>query len=525
MEALAPRHPNYVLRALELFAEYGDREALVGGGRRFTYAELGAAVLDMAAALREHGVHPTMTVAVAMGHPPEGPILHLALHLLGCRSVWLRSTVTQREITDHLRLTSPDMFVYDTRTHKEFGLRHGEQLAIPVLCLGPHGAGPDLLAPRDHPTGLTELGPVTGEPDVVFQTSGTTGAPKLIVQGQDLYWQIVRLAEQMVAAGEPVWRHLSLSKLSHVSGQISAMLYLFAGSTLVLMHEYDPAEFLATVQRERISSTFISPPDLYDILDHPDLDHTDCGSMRMLSVGAAPAAPSRLRQAVERFGPVVRITYGLSESPFISAYPRVGDADQRPDRIRSCGQPYGDVLVEIRDELGTPVGVGELGELWVSSKLNFVGYLGNPELTRESLVDGWVRTRDLGYVDTDGFLYLLGRTQDVIITGQSCEKVYPRPIEDALASHRDVRSAAVIGVPDPAAVEAVHAYVVLTPGATVTSEELTALVRDQLTESHAPRSIEIVDRLPVNQTGKVDRETLRSKYAMDRAPAEIGIPG
>jgi acyl-coenzyme A synthetase/AMP-(fatty) acid ligase len=518
-------HPNYVLRALDLFAKYGDREALAGGGRRLSYTELRGAVLDMAAALREHGVRSGMTVAVVIGHPPEGPVVHLALHLLGCRSVWVRSGVTRREVSDYLRLTGPQVVVYDARTADPFGGQLCGQLAVPVLCLGPHDIGPDLLAPRARPVTLADLGPITGQPDVVFQTSGTTGAPKLIVQGHDLFWQIIRLAEQIVAAGEPIWRHLSLSVLSHVSGQISALLYLFAGGVLVLMEDYRPEEFLATVERERINSTFISPPDLYEILDHPALPTTDCSSMRMLSVGAAPAAPARLRQAVDRFGPVVRITYGLSESPFISAFPNITDDPEHPDRLRSCGQPYGDVRVEVRDECGTPVRTGELGELWVSSMLNFSGYLGQPELTAQTLVDGWVRTRDLGYADQDGYLYLVGRTQDVIITGQICEKVYPRPIEDVLAAHPQVRAAAVIGVPDRDTVEAVHAYIVLADHATVTAGELIALVSDQLAEVCAPRSMDIVDRLPVNQTGKVDRTALRAKYAAEHGSAVIGTPG
>jgi acyl-CoA synthetase (AMP-forming)/AMP-acid ligase II len=517
---------NYVVRALALFDEFGQREALVSGERRLTYAELRGTVLDLAAALAGHGVRSGMTVAVALGHPLEGPALLLALHLLGCRTVWVRSGVARREMDEQLKSTRPDAVVYDARSGNPLGEMVGERLGVPTLCLGPAGSGPDLLAHKG--SGVIEAHLVGADPDTVFQTSGTTGVPKLVHHRHGYYWQIHRLAEQIVAADEPLWRHLTLSVLGHVSGQISALLYLFCGSTLVLMENWDPAEFLATVERERVNSTFIPPPCLYELLEHPALDRADCTSMRMLSVGAAPASPARLREAIERFGPVLRITYGLSECPFISANTALRDDPADEKRLSSCGRPYGDVRVEIRADDGvTVLGTGEVGELWALSSLNFAGYLEQPERTATTLVDGWVRTRDLGYRDADGYLYLVGRSQDLIITGRKSWKVWPRPIEDVLAAHPQVRAAAVIGVPDPAVVEAVYAYVVAAPGATVTAGELTARVRDELTELWTPRTVEFVDQLPINDTGKVDKNALRERYAATHPEASItaAVPG
>ena len=519
MDEELPGRANYVVRALELFADFGDREAIAGAGRRVTYRQLRASILDLAEGLAEGGVRDGMTVAVVLGHPPEGPAVLLALHLLGCRTVWVRSGVTRREVAGQLRATRPDAVLYDARSTSALGREVATRLDLPVFCLGPAGLGPDLLA--HHGAGQLRPGLVGTAPDVVFQTSGTTGAPKLVHHRHGFYWQIHRLAEQIIAAGEPQWRHLSLSVLSHVSGQLAALLYLFCGSLLILMEEWEPGEFLATIERERVNSTFIPPPDLYDILAHPMLNRTDVSSMRMLSVGAAPAAPARLREAIRRFGPALRITYGLSECPFISANPALTDAAADAQRLSSCGRPYGDVTVEIRGEDGvTVLGAGEVGELWALSSLNFAGYLGAPGLTGETLVDGWVRTRDLGYRDADGLLYLVGRSQDLIISGRNCRKVFPRPIEDSLAGHSQIRAAAVIGVPDPAMVEAVHAYVVPAPDATVTEAELIALVRDELTDFWAPRTVEFVDRLPVNGIGKVDKNVLRQRYAEARLATE-----
>jgi len=520
--AMATAPPNYVVHALELFDRYGNHEAIVGRGRRLTYTELRALILDLAFALRQHGVRSGMTVAIVLGLPPEAPAVLLALHLLGCRTVWIRIGVAERETAEQLRLSRPDAVLYDARSVNPFGRQVGERLGVPVLCLGPSGAGPDLLA--YHGSHELDPGIVGGDPDTIFQTSGTTGVPKLVHHEQKFYWQIHRLAEAIIAANEPHWRHLSLSVLGHVSGQISALLYLFTGGVLILMEDWDPVEFLATIERERVNSSFIPPPYLYDLIGHPAVDRTDCSSMLMLSVGAAPASPARLREAIGQFGPVLRVTYGLSECPFISANTAMTGDPADAKRLSSAGTPYGDVVVEIRGEDGvTVLGTGEIGELWVRSDLNFAGYYRQPELTARNLVDGWVRTRDLGYRDADGYLYLVGRTQDLIITGRKCWKVWPRPIEDALAAHPDVRAAAVIGVPDPEAVEAVHAYVVLAPEATVTAGELAARVRGELTELWAPRSIEFVDRLPINSTGKVDKNALRERYAAGH-PA-VAVPG
>jgi acyl-CoA synthetase (AMP-forming)/AMP-acid ligase II len=182
------------------------------------------------------------------------------------------------------------------------------------------------------------------------------------------------------------------------------------------------------------------------------------------------------------------------------------------------------VLVEIRAEDGGVVTTGEVGELWVRSKLNFAGYFGQPELTSEALADGWLRTRDLGYRDQDGYLYLVGRTYDMIIAGRYCEKIFPRPIEDTLTTHPQVRAAAVIGVPDPEFGEAAHAYVVLAGGATVSTDALADFLRTELLETWVPSTMEFVDSLPLTAIGKVNTRELKRKYAAEHGSATLGSP-
>jgi acyl-CoA synthetase (AMP-forming)/AMP-acid ligase II len=251
---------------------------------------------------------------------------------------------------------------------------------------------------------------------------------------------------------------------------------------------------------------------LYEVLDHPAVASTDCSSLFMLNVGSGPATPARLRQAIDRFGPVLRIVYGLSEAVVITALPGLTDDPEHPERIRSCGKPYGDVRIEVRAEDGTVLGPGEIGEIWVSSKLNFAGYYGRPDLTAETIVDGWIRTRDLGRTDADGYLYIVDRTHDRILSGHWNIPVYCRPIEDAIAAHPQVRAVAVVGVADPDAGEVPHAFVVPAPGARVSAEELIGLVTAELSEMWAPHGVDFLDRLPLTRAAKVDKVALRARF-------------
>ncbi|MCX4472080.1 AMP-binding protein [Micromonospora sp. NBC_01655] len=517
------RPSTYVHEALELFAGFGDREALVGGGRRYSYVDVAAEVRGMAGALARGGVRPGGAVLVMLGNAVEGPLLQLALHLLGCRTMWIAPVTSRREVDDFVRLSRPEAFVYDARTGGGLGAEIAAGLAgVPVLCLGPGGAGPDLTAAdRDAAAGLPGDVP---EPESFLQTSGTTGTPKLVHHRESFYRQILALAAGFRAAGVPLLRHLSHSPMWLASGQITTLVNLFSGGVLFLREQWDPATFIATVGRERINSTFVTPPMLYEVLDHPDCDGADFSAMFMFNVGAGPAAPARLRQAIARFGPCLRIVYGLSEAVVITAQPGLTEDPEHPERLRSCGKPYGDVAVEIRDADGAVLPPGTDGEVWVRTKLSFVGYHGQPELTADTLVDGWVRTRDIGHLDADGYLYLVDRLQDRILTRQRSWPIYSRPIEDVLAGHPQVRAAAVIGVPDEVAGELPHAYVVPAPGATVTGAELIELVTAELSETWAPGAVEFVDALPLNRSAKVDKRALRDRYAAGSPADPVGSP-
>jgi acyl-CoA synthetase (AMP-forming)/AMP-acid ligase II len=523
--AFSGRH-NYAIRALEIFAEYGDREALVRGDQRWSYTELRAGVLDLAMALQRHGVRPGRSVAVLITLPIEGPALQLALHLLGCRVVWITLGTPQRETEEYLRVAAPDLIVYDARTNDELARdMFGSLSSIPALCIGPDGLGPDLLAAGPHQASQVDpLELAADGPESVFPTSGTTGTPKAILHGEGCFRQVLDLGQAWTIAGHPTMRHLSLSPLWWAAGTIATMITLSGGGLVVIQDEWSPATFLDSVRDHRINYAFLSPPMLYELLDDPALDTADYSSLYMLNIGGAPSSPQRLQQGVGRFGPVLRVVYGLSESSYVSACPSIGADPRHPERLRSVGTPWGDVRVEIRAKDGTVLRPGEIGELWVSSKLNFLEYLGQPELTRQTLVDGWLRTGDVGYCDEDGYLYLVDRTHDMIITGMGARKIFGRPIEDVLVSHPGVRAAAVIGVPDPALVEVVHAYLVAGGDTQPSLAELQELVASQLPKVCVPHSVEFVDSLPVVGFGKVNKKALRARYMASQSSTEPTAP-
>lgn len=520
MEQRANPEPGYAWRALELFTKYGDDEAIVAGDWRLTYRDLRAGALGMAQALHGHGVRPGSGIGVLVGNPPEAALLQFGAHLLGCRTAWITPDAPRHHLADFLRLAEVDSFGYDARAYPVIGEEMARAVPEPkVLCLGPGGAGPDLLADAarwpalaDLPASAAGLPAPPCEPEIILQTSGTTDRPKLVHHGPRFYRALMELSEEYLASGEPRLRHLAVSWLCHISGQVAAMMTVFTGGTWYPLDRFDAAGMLRTIERERITSVFFLPPQLYRVLDHPLVATTDMSSLAMISVGGAAAAPSRLAQAIRAFGPVLRPVYGATEAAFVTALPELGSDPSRVDLLSSCGQPYGDARIEIRDEHGTVLPPGEAGEVWVAGALTMAGYWGEPEQTKEDVVDGWVRTGDIGYLNPEGYLFLVDRIKDSIMIGLSTLRVYSRPIEDSLVSHPNVRAAAVIGVQHDTEGEAVYAYVVPARGTQVTLDELRSRVYADLGQEWVPWQVEFMDDLPLTEVGKVDKKALRARY-------------
>ncbi|MGF1426894.1 AMP-binding protein [Kitasatospora sp. LaBMicrA B282] len=517
---------NYVEEALELFAACGDKEAVVCGEQRLSYAEFRALVLRLANTLGGFGVRPGAGVALLVRNKPESIALQLALHLLGCRTVWIATYASYREQAEFVERAGVEVLIYDTprenRVIEEL-LRRAEPLQ--VLCVGPDGAGPDLLAAAADAEPQFHRVPGTPEPSSLFYTGGTSGQAKLVHHEHRFFLALLAAAGHYRSIGELGMRHLSTTGFVHVSGQMPVLLALCEDGTVFLAEGVDLTSFLDTVKRERVSSVFISPARLSELLDSGLLDapETDTSSLRYLNTGGGPVSPTRLAQAIEKFGPVVRPVYGLSEMPLVADQPFMVNDPAHPQRLASVGRPFADARLEIRGEKGEVLPVGEVGEVCAAGALLMSGYWQQPEESAEALVDGLLHTGDLGYLDEDGYLYLVDRKKDMIVTTVGAANVFTRPIEDVLAAHPQVREAAVVGAPDPGWGEVAYAFVVTEPGGEAADgldqaalvAELQARVEQELTEFHVPRTVEFVTELPRTPLDKVDKKALRARFGLD----------
>jgi fatty-acyl-CoA synthase len=253
------------------------------------------------------------------------------------------------------------------------------------------------------------------------------------------------------------------------------------------------------------------PTMIYVLLDHAHLSGADLSSLEVLYYGAAAMSPSRLEEGITRLGPIFFQFYGQAECPMTITVLRkeehtVGD----PQRLASCGRPVPWLDVALLDEDGQTVADGEPGEICVRGPLVMKEYLNKPEQTAEAFKFGWLHTGDVARADEEGFLTIVDRKKDMIVTGGF--NIFPRELEDVLSSHPGVSAAAVIGVPDEKWGEAVKAVVVRRPGAEVAESELIAMVKERKGSIAAPKSVDFVDAIPLSPLGKPDKKSLRARY-------------
>jgi fatty-acyl-CoA synthase len=249
---------------------------------------------------------------------------------------------------------------------------------------------------------------------------------------------------------------------------------------------------------------------IYALLNHPRLAEFDLSSLETVFYGASAMSPTRLREAIAKFGPVFFQFYGQVEAPMTITVLRRSEHDvDNPHRLASCGRPVPWVDVALLDDKFREVPPGEAGEICVRGPLVMAGYLNRPELTAEALAGGWLHTGDIAVRHPDGFLRIVDRKKDMIITGGF--NVYPREIEDVLSCHPAVSNCAVIGIPDEHWGEAVKAVVVLRNGATTCVDELKAFVRDRKGPIQTPKSVDFVSAIPLTPVGKPDKKKLRTQ--------------
>jgi fatty-acyl-CoA synthase len=357
-----------------------------------------------------------------------------------------------------------------------------------------------------------ELAPKSFEPGDLFRiaySGGTTGKPKGIMCSHQS-----ATTSALIQLMEWEWpdqiRHLICAPLSH-SGAAVLTSVLSRGGYMVVMPGFDPVETMKAIEQHRITSVLMVPTMVIAMMDHPRFGEFDLSSLEVIFYGASAFPAARLREAIEKLGPIFFQFYGQAEAPMSITVMRRNEHDvNKPERIAGCGRPTTLVRVALMDDDMSPVAAGEPGEICVRGPLLMSGYLNKPEETATAFEGGWLHTGDVAIASADGFLRIVDRKKDMIVSGGF--NIYAREVEDVIVDQPGVRQAAVIGVPDPKWGEAVKAVVVLDPGAAVTADDIIDAVRNRKGAVQAPKSVDFVEALPLSPLGKPDKKTLRARY-------------
>jgi long-chain acyl-CoA synthetase len=481
-----------------------DRTAVVCGGTTLTYAETADRTERLAGALRALGLRKGDRVAVVALNCHRYLELYQGVPAAGLVVVPLNT----RHVEAELRYALEDSGTRVLVTDRDPG---GLSDVVERVVRLDTGEYEQLLAEAEP----LPLGEDVTEDDLagLFYTGGTTGAAKgVMLSHRNLVANTIHGLVAIGLTADDRW--LAMAPMFHAAGTFCVLATTWVGGTHVVLPAFDPAAALDLIERERCTATIAVPAMLAAMVEEQRARPRDTSSLRVLTHGAAPVATEVLRRAAQAFpGAELVHLYGATETaPLVTASRHEETLLDRPE-ARSCGQAMVGTEVVVLDPFGAPLPTGEVGEVAVRGPNVMRGYWGKPAETAAVLVDGWYRTGDLGRLDAGGYLYLVDRAKDMVVTGG--ENVYCTEVEEALYAHPAVLEAAVFGVPDDRWGEAVHAVVV--PRSPVTAEELTAHCRERIAGYKVPKQIDVTQTpLPKSGAGKVLKRELREPYWQGR---------
>ena len=514
------RHGPSDLVHLQALAQ-PDGLALVSGAKRFTWRTLDERTHRLADGLYRLGVRNGDRVGVLLHNTHEHVECGVALALLGATSVEIGYRLKAKEVAYMLADSEARALVFaDTHTALVEEVL-AETPSLPrEACVVAGDASPrpagfkrfeDVLATGDA------AGPPLAEGEsqggIMVYTSGTTGRPK----GADRrirdtgFGPILNFIADLPMRHDE--RHLVVCPLYHSMAQFFTTIHLAMGCTVLLLDRFDPELLLSTIERERITSMTLVPTMWRRLLSigAPAIRRHDLSSLRWLMSGSAPLPTELAGRIEDTFGPLLYNFYGATESGVVTLA-RPGEHTARPGTI---GRLVRGSSVRLLDPDGRPVPEGEVGEIWVSSRMVIGGYFRNAAATAAASREGFFSVGDLGRRDADGYYYLADRKHDMVISGGV--NIYPLEIEQRLHAHPAVSDCAVVGYPDPDWGESLAAFVVLHPGAAATDGDLAAFITAELADFKRPRRFLFIDELPRNPTGKVLRRELRERLHQEPA--------
>jgi acyl-CoA synthetase (AMP-forming)/AMP-acid ligase II len=504
-------------------AMFADQEILVFEDDRLTYGQLWENVQRLANALSALHVRRGDCVAVLQTNSHRYVAAYYASAAIGAVFLPLNYRAKLPELEYMITTANAKVLMVGDRYHEAVS-----QLRPQLTCVQTYIA---MESPRDGMLFLDQLlaaaSPQLEPPEVddedttiLMYTSGTTALPKAVLLTYNDFTAYVT-ANVELADGTPRGTSLLCVPLYHIAGATNVMTNMFTGRKLVLLRQFDPGEWLRTVEQERVTHAFLVPTMVKQLIDHPEFSRHDLSSLETLSYGGAAMPFPVVRRAVEMFPKTVGFVNAFGQTETTSTLTVLGPEDHRLDgpaaevelrlkRLKSIGRPLPDVELKVVDEDGRELPAGQVGELWVRTPRVMKGYSSGSGAT-SPLQDGWLPTRDMGWLDEDGYIFLAGRKDDMIIRGG--ENIAPAEVEAVLYSHPGVDEAAVIGIPDVEWGQRVAAVIVPRPGTTLSAQEISEFCRQRLASFKKPEVIQFAAALPKNQMGKILKKDLRTQLA------------
>jgi len=497
---------------------FPDDLAFVFKENRFTFKQYEERVNRLANALKGLGIKKGERISVILDN------CHHHYEILGAAAkggfvMSPLSTALKQELS-HLIGNAQSTAIIVGDNHADKVLKEWDSVKR-VICVGKSPEGMDdyegLLAKSSADDPQEE---VTGEDGLLlYYTSGTTGLPKGAYLTNDA---IIKEAEnQLIGSGYRYHNEvfMTLHPLYFtVPTNCTVVPAMYIACPVVITEQYSPETFLKTVEKERVTGTFVVPTMVFRLLQHPDIHKYDLSSLRYIGYGSAPMPLEVIKKSIERFGNIFFQGYGLTESTAsVTCLPvedhKLEGTEKELQRLQSCGRELPNAWIRVVRADGTDIrrDLTEIGEIIIMCEHNLKEYFGMPEETKKALTeDGWLHTGDMAAMDEDGYIYIKDRKKDMIVSGGI--NIFPREVEEVLFTHQKVADAAVVGKPDEEWGEKVKAYIVLREGETATEQEIIDYTKERLASYKKPKEVQFLKALPKGSTGKTLKRELRDKY-------------
>ncbi len=492
----------------------GQAIALKLGERETTFSALDRAASQVADRLLAMGLQPGDRAAILLKNSDR--FLEI---LFGC----MKARVTLTPV--NARLAPPEIaYVLKDSGAKVFfvgpdflpladkALEGLDKAPLKIGLGGDHGPWADYEAWRDAGAAIDPMLAHQPDDDVLqLYTSGTTGMPKGVQLTNGNYMAFMQLAQAIPGFDfRPDETVLCAMPQFHVAGANISILGVASGARTVMLPDLIPAVLIEMMQTERVNHAFLVPAVIMMVMQHPATASADFSALKSISYGASPIAEELLTVARARFGCDMLQLYGMTETVGAATYLPPKAHDPAMGKLRSCGIPWPGIDIQLVDGDGRPVEQGEVGEIVIRAPVVMKAYWNKPEATADTVRNGWLHTGDAAFQDADGYIFIYDRVKDMIVSGG--ENVYPAEVENAIFGHPQVADVAVIGVPDERWGEAVKAIVVAKPGETVDPASVIAWAKERIAGYKVPKSVDVIEAIPRNPSGKILRRELRKPY-------------